>query len=90
MIAGTDRWFLTFDCQASPGKRVYVQFHRGAPEPGIWQCASEWAIIPSLEHLGELPVIDRLTLLPSIGDHAHGRGPRCQGHCVISDGEVGP
>ena len=84
------RFWLMFDCQASPGKRVYVQFHRAPPQPGVWQCTSEWKVWHGLEHLGPLPSTDNLTLSPSISDHAHGRGPRCMGHVSIVDGEVIP
>ena len=84
------RFWLMFDCQTAPGQRVYVQFHRGAPEPGVWQCTSPWRVWPGLEHLGESPDVSCLTLLPSIADHSHGRGPRCPGHCSITNGMVTP
>jgi len=82
-------FFLMFDCQTSPCERVYVQFHRGPPQPGVWQCTSRWRVTPGLEHLGEQPDLDCLTLVPSIGDHAHDRtNRRCPGHVTITNGQV--
>jgi len=84
------RFFLTFDCQVTPKGRVYVQLHRGAAESGIWQCTSPWKVFPGLEHLGEQPDLDCLTLVPSIGDHSHGRTGRCPGHVNVTGGMVLP
>lgn len=84
------RFFLTFDCPTTPKGRVYVQFHRGPSEVGVWQCTSPWKVTPGLEHLGELPDIDCLSLLPSIGDHSHGRTGRCTGHVNVHNGEITP
>lgn len=66
-----------------------IYFHRAPQAPGIWQCTSPWRIIPGLEHLGEMPDMAVLTLVPSIGDHTcRKRGERCQGHASIINGEV--
>jgi hypothetical protein len=83
------RFFLLFDCMTTDRCRVYVQFHRGPEEPGVWQCTSPWRIFSGIEHLGEQPDLDSLTLLPSIADHAGPkRGVRCPGHVNITNGVV--
>ena len=88
--SGDGRWWLQFDCQTTPGGRVQVYFHRGAPQPGFWQCTSEFRLFAGLEHLGEQPVIGALTLVPSIGDHHCKSRERCPGHVTIINGEVLP
>jgi hypothetical protein len=82
------RFFLTFDCPKTPGCKVFIQFHRDRQLPGIWQCTSPWKVFPGLEHLGEQPVLEQLSLIPSIGDHHYKRMIRCFGHVNITNGEV--
>lgn len=89
-VAYPGRYWLSFACPATPKGRVYVQFHRGAPEPGVWQCTSPWRVFPGLEHLGERPDVSCLTLVPSIGEHSHGRTGRCAGHVSVINGEIVP
>lgn len=89
-ILSTDRHFLMFDCAVcGPPYRVYIQFHRLPQETGVWHCSTPYVVVPSLEHLGELPDIQSLTLSPSVRFNSHGlKHPYCGWHFNIVNGEV--
>ena len=89
----TGQWWLQFDCRCGPPYRVYIQFHKGGALPGLWTVTAGLKIHPHLEHLGEMPDMETLTLTPSIINNSHGPqcGPRhkhCGQHYQIINGDV--
>jgi hypothetical protein len=81
-VHGTHRYLLAFDCaQCGRPYRIFIQFHRGAHQEGIWSWVSP----------GDVPDMGTLSLIPSIHFHTHGpRHPTCGWHVHIIDGVVRP